>query len=629
MNVDNLSKIKNSFAAYLLKVFLFLILFFTFNRLIFLLYNISQLSEIGLLSILSTFWHALALDIATACYFTALPLLLLTAQSIYPLNFLNIIKKVYFIIILLVISIITGSEIGVYQEWGVKLHYKAVLHLAQPKEVFTSITYSLMVIIIGIIILQFIGGLYFYKRFIYKKLTKVNFNVFFTLAFIILSAGLLILGARGGLKPISISQSSAYFSKHNILNDAAVNSTWNLMHNFIENYDNINYNPYLYLDSTKAADIVGKLYQIPKDTTISFLKTDRPNIVFIILESWTSAIIKGLDGYDDITPNFDTLTKDGILFTNIYSSAALSDQGIPAILSGFPAQPSTSIISQPNKYKQLACIVTKFIERGYHTSFVFGGQLGYGNIRSYIVFNKFEKVIEQKDFDPDVVTGRLGAHDEFILKRHLMELNKAKPPFFSAVFTMSTHMPYDIPMKEKVITWSSDWQNGYLNAAWYADKCLKAYFEEAKKQDWYDNTLFILVSDHSHSSPKGWKHWSRDFYRIPLLFYGEVIKEEFRGMKQAKLGSQVDIVATLLAQLNIAHQEFKWSKNLFNPYTREFAFYSFYDGFGWVIPGNDFVYENRFKKYYAKNIQSKELEEQIIQQGQAYMQLVFQDYLDY
>ena len=199
----------------------------------------------------------------------------------------------------------------------------------------------------------------------------------------------------------------------------------------------------------------------------------------MILEGWSGDLIKSLEGYDDVTPNFEKLIKDGVFFENIYASGSLSDQGMAAVFSAFPAQPSVSIISQPNKYNQLPCINTELKEKNYTTSFMFGGQLSYGNIRAYMYFNGFDKIVEGKDFDSNIPCGKLGVHDEYLYQRQLKELSNEKQPFFAAMFTLSSHSPFDMPMKEK-LTWGGD-ENGYINSVLYADQKLYEFIENDKK----------------------------------------------------------------------------------------------------------------------------------------------------
>ncbi len=297
-----------------------------------------------------------------------------------------------------------------------------------------------------------------------------------------------------------------------------------------------------------------------------------------------------------------------------------------SIFGGFPAHPISSITVQPDKFSKLTTITHKLIAQGYHTSFYFGGQLIYGNIRGFILHNGFERITELENFGNDVKKGKLGVHDEFLLARQLNDLNKEKEPFFSALFTLSSHSPYDQPMEE-VLHWGQN-EKQYINSAYYTDHSLGEYFRNTRKQPWFKNTLFILVADHSHNSYRNWPFTTPMYHKIPLLFLGDVIKDEFKGTTISKLANQPDIASTLLHQLNIGAEEFHWSRNLFNPYSPEFAYFSFEEGVGWIRPAGHFVYDARVKHFNELSLPDAS-KDSIIREGKSYLQAVFEEYMSY
>jgi phosphoglycerol transferase MdoB-like AlkP superfamily enzyme len=149
-----------------------------------------------------------------------------------------------------------------------------------------------------------------------------------------------------------------------------------------------------------------------------------------------------------------------------------------------------------------------------------------------------------------------------------------------------------------------------------------------RSKPWYRNTLFIIVADHSHNSYRNWHPESREYHRIPLLFYGDVIRQEFRGKKWMKTGNQHDIPATLLAQMGIPSSNFKYSKNLFNPYSGDFAYYSTEDGAGWLNKGNYYTFETHPPLRYWWSYFVNPADSMIyIDQARAYLQTVFGEYM--
>jgi len=562
-----------------------------------------------------------------AGYFLVFTFILFFVVSVYPKNIFIRINRIYSIILIILYSIFSLSEIEIYNEYGTKIGFRDVRHMVDLSEVFGSARTSFLIFsIIGLAIISW-AFIFLHKKIGLVKLPANEKHKITSILFLILTPAVLFWAIRGGTKQIPIQQSDSYFSKENILNLAAVNTGWNLVHSILENRKVLHGNPYQYFTLDEAKKHVADIYETEKDTTIEFLTTKRPNIMLFILEGWSADVLKSLGGYDSVAPNMEEYISEGVSFENCYSSGSVSDQGMAAILSAFPAQPSTSIISQPSKYSQLSCITNELGDAGYTTAFMFGGQLSYGNIKAFIYYNKFDKIIEDVDFDSEVPRGKLGVHDEFALTRQLAELNNKKEPFFSAQFTMSSHAPYDIPAEYK-IKFGGDERN-YLNGLHYSDEQIGIFMKNAKREKWYNNTLFIFLPDHSHRSPKHWSMNQPEYRKIPMVFYGNVIKEEFRGYKHKKLCSQVDFAATLLNQLSLPSKRYVWSKNLFNPYSPEFAYYETSDGFGWIRPEQYIVYSHAQNFYYFEKTKSAQEKAKLEKEGKSFLQTMFQQYTDF
>lgn len=614
----------------IIKQFLFWMLIFAISRAVFFVYysKILKFEEINLGEVFASFWYALPLDTATACYILIIPFVLLTIQTFSNGKWLIYANLGYTFLVLIAYILITTAELGIYDEWKTKLHFKALNYISNPSEIYNSTSTTTFFTLILILVIQVVVGYWFYTRFIIVKIKNAQRNVIFSVLFFLIVSFMLFLGIRGGINEIPITQSKSYFSKHNFINLASVNSGYSLLISTMENYKFRDANPYEFYNPEEAKERVHNLHYVQTDTTTHILNIDRPNIVLLLLESWSADLIQSLDGKEGITPQFQKLENEGILFTNFYASGNRSQQAMSAILGGFPSTPITAITHNLDKITQLPSLTKTLEKEGYSTSFYFGGQLMYGGINSFISVNGFDIIKEVSDFDDELPRGKLGIFDEYMLNEQINELNTEKQPFFSVLFTVSTHSPYDQPMVD-VINWAAnDHQNGFLNSAYYTDKCLGEYFENARKQPWYSNTLFILVADHSHNTYKNWPVNSKGYRRIPLLFYGDVIKDEYRGEKINRIGSQTDIAITLLSQLDITAKEFFWSRNLFNPTTNEFAYYEATDGVGWITPDGYFVYQKTIDGYPEIQI-DPQLKDSIIMDGKSYLQEVFRQFLDY
>ena len=604
----------------------FWILFFNFSRLVFVLYHIRLISveEISFGEVMGVFYHSFPLDLATACYFMLIPSLVLIIQSIYSPRWLNLINKIYTIIMISFYALTSAGEMGIYSEWKTKLSYKAIIYMRNPSEIYNSAeSFDFFILLILLLVMTFVG-IFTYLRWVYPNITHLKRNWWFSLGFLLVTPSCLALGMRGGIQEIPINQSESFFSTHNILNVASVNNVFNLYISVFENLQNFDQNPFIFMEEEEARKLVKEIYTVEKDTTLSILTVRQPNVVIIMLESWSADLIEELGGKPGITPEFRKLQEGGILFTEIYSSGSRSEQGMASILGGFPSHPISCITVQPDKYAKLPSLSQSLEEEGYATSFYFGGQLIYGNIKGYIFYNGFDKIMEIYDFPDDIPQGKLGIHDEFTLDFLVNDLDHEKQPFFSTLFTLSTHSPWDQPY-EKPLTWGDN-EREWINAALYTDHCLGEFFEKAKTKPWYDSTLFVIVADHSHNSYYNWHPHSREYHKIPMLFYGNVIRKEYKGTNWKKIGNQHDIAGTLLAQLNIPAEEFHWSKNLFNPYSSEFAYFTNENGGGWIRPDGYFTFDKHLPYFYFYEPSAKR-QDTLVMEGKAYLQEVFREYL--
>ena len=468
-------------------------------------------------------------------------------------------------------------------------------------------------------------GFLAYHCFVYRKPLALKRNYLGSLAFMLLIPGLLFLGIRGGIQEIPITQSQSFYSSHNILNLNAVNSGYSFTFSMMENYRFMKENPFQFYDDAEALAIVAGINEVPQDTTISVLNTKRPNIVILLLESWSADLIHSLGGEEGITPEFEKLVDEGMLFTRFYASGNRSEQAMSSIFAGFPATPITAITHNLDKVVNLPSLPERLNAEAYHTSFYFGGHLMYGGIKSYLSIAGFDEMTEIYDLPDSIPRGKLGVHDEFLFDYQISELDHTQQPFFSVAFSTSTHSPYDQPM-EKVLDWGGS-ENEYINSAYYTDRCLRDFFDKASKKDWYDSTLFIIMADHSHNSYRHWPVTSPQYRHIPMLFYGNVLKEEYRGTQVTRLSSQTDLPVTLLKQLGMGTEEFIWSHDLLNPYSPEFAFYEATNGLGWMRNSGHFVWHKSYG-YLEMDVPEEE-KEQLIKEGKSYLQVLFREFMDY
>ncbi len=612
----------------LIRQLFFWMVVFAVERAVFLAYYSTQLSreEIPFSRILLSFFHGLRLDLSTASYILVIPFFLLLIQGFFKAGWLNLLNRIYTFLILFLYVLVSVSEIGLFGEWKTKLSYKAILYLRHPTEVFGSVPNRDLVLFFILLVVQVAFFYLIYIRFFYRKPETINGSLSGKLAFSLLTPVLLFIGVRGGVGQISITASDSYFSKHNILNLAAVNNLYNVTFSVIDYYQIEEQNYFKFMPDDEALAIVKRIQETKTDTTINILNIKKPNIVLILLESWSADLIETLSGDTGITPRFHNLEKKGLLFTEFYASGNRTQQALGSVFSGLPALPVTTLTDHPEKYDSLPGLVRLLNNDGYYSAFYFGGDLNYGNIKSYLVYNGFDRLVGWEDFKKGWPEGKLGIHDQGLFMRLTQDMGNLPQPFFLAALTLSSHSPYDFP-GPRPINWLEP-ETEFLNSAHYTDKWLGTFFDEVKKQSWYRNTLFILMADHSHLTHRHQQIDQFGYRNIPILFLGDALKEEYRNTRSSHLCGNADVPATLLAQLGISHEDFFWSKDMFNPYSPQFAYFELSDGFGWKRPDHYIVYNVTVPFIVSTDVPKKQ-QNAFLKEGQAYVQVLFGKFLSY
>jgi phosphoglycerol transferase MdoB-like AlkP superfamily enzyme len=599
--------------------FLFWVLFFIVSRAAFLLYHLDNTSQLSLNELAGTFWYGSRLDFSFASYLSAVPFIVAFIGAVWKRLPAAAIIRWFTFVWLGILSVILAADLELYAHWGFRLDSTPLQYINTPTEMAASSGSAPLLLLTFVALV--ITGIFILLYRLYFDLARYRSNRFSwvtaVLSFVFIA--LLVLPMRGGIQQIPINQSTAYFSDKPFTNHASLNMPWNMMHSMLK-YGEQSVNPYLYLPADSAAKKVNELYDAPADSSEQLVKPGKPNILFIILESYTAKMVEGLGGEKGITPNLDKLAKEGVSFTNFYASGDRSQKGMVAILSGYPVQPATSIVKVPKKSEKLPQLSHNFEKQGYKTSFFYGGELEFANLKSYFVNGGYDKLIDKYAFPEESYNSKWGAHDHVLFERVLQDLKSEKEPFFSTVYTLSSHEPFEIPTKPKFPV--TDDVSKYRNSVHYTDWALGNFITAAKNESWWQNTLVVLVADHGHPYPNKDENHAPSKFHIPFILTGGVVTKQ--GVTIDALGSQTDIAATILSQLGLPHTEYVWSRNLLAPTRKPFAFYVFQDGFGYLTPQGEVTFDNTSKKVIT---QDKSVTEEQLATGKAYLQHSFDDFL--
>ncbi len=621
--IKNLKDIHRLF-RFLLGTFLFWIGLFIFQQIIFVIFVANELRNVAFGHTLMGFLYAQRLNFSAASYLMIIPFILsLTGVVIRkPLPCYKI-SRAFTSVMIVIVLMIGFFDIGLYAVWGTKLNSKALSFLAYHQEIMEMI-FNRANLVYFIFFIFISGGIIWLYRKIVKLPEKLCFQGLAPVPFLIIGMGILFVLMRGGFQKYPINKSSCYYSKHSVLNYAALNGFWNLSNLLASS--RITENPYRFFESGKAGEIVSNLFQTEKDTTVHIFSIEKPNIIILLMESISADAIGCLGGEKGIMPRFDSIAKQGLLFENFFATGFRTDQGIVAVMSSFPAQPVTSIIKDFGKFEKLPNLITSVDSLDYHTSFYYGGDISYANTSTYLTAAGID-YMAGVDQVPHTRKTDWGAYDEDLFSFFISDSANRREPFLSVMITLTNHEFFNVNV-EKVFN-RKDKNNGYLNTAYYTDKCIARFLELASHTRWFSNTVFIITSDHAHILPLGRNYNEPARHHIPFLILGQPLKNEFRGQRISKTSSHLDIAPTLLAQLNTPYNRFKYGKNLCNPWTNEFAYYAFDNGFGFITGTSRIIYDHNLAKLImcddsASNNNCLEAEKQ----GKAFIEVVFRNYLD-
>jgi phosphoglycerol transferase MdoB-like AlkP superfamily enzyme len=637
-----------------IKYFLFWVSFFFVARLIFVIYHLKDAQAIGGQNVLKSFTHGILLDASVAGYFSLIPFLLL---AISELGFASFCFKLIRWITLFFVVISAGlivTDLELYKNWGYRLDDSFLKYLSSPTEAAATIS-SYPVATLLACFVGFIGVfIYFFNKILFKNVQnsqktfqkfatfgRLGFNSFqntegvqlpvyqrimrFVISILLFFS--LIIPIRGGFQLAPINQSTVYFSTLPFANHAAVNCVWNFMISTFEKSAD-DHNPFIYSEQKEAETAVKSLFNHGVDSTTFLINPNvKTNVLIIIYESLTAKVIERLGSrYKGVTPNFDSLCREGVLFSNIYATGDRTDKGLIGVLSGHPAMPKVSILESPRKTSQLPVLSGFFNKNGYSTAFYYGGETEFANMKSYLMNGGFSKIVDKTAFNKADLSSKWGAFDHVVFRRVNEDLDKMTPPFFVNLLTLSSHEPFEVP---------TDWQEKnepvldsidakFIRVHKYSDAALGEFIRTAKQKDWWKNTLIIIVADHSsqHLEPKD--DWFERFH-IPMLWLGGALTVRDTTIKT--VGSQADIAATLLAQLRIKRDTaFQFSKNILDKNQIPFAYSACSQGFGFVQEKGGFVYDSDGSFVWQKRgiVDSAD-----IKMGKAYLQTTFQNYIGY
>jgi len=392
-------------------------------------------------------------------------------------------------------------------------------------------------------------------------------------AALLLTAVLLLVFIRGGFQMKPLGVRNAFTDEKMELGMLSLNGIYTTLSTLynkkngglssrISAGDTPSYNDVLPLIAAGDSEKAHEGYPLFRELRYEPEERQRLNVVIFIMESWSAKFMKSLGGRYDTTPFFDRLSQGGLLLTNCFANAQRSVEGLSSILGSVPTWDGM-ILGQDGLLSQtrLEHVGNIFGSYGYDTLFIYGARPGSMGFDSLIRRLGFRTHISRDDFAVNKTTddGVWGIFDEYVFARAHEEFSKKAGPFFAVVYSLTSHTPYRLPSSSFSRFGPSVPHRDFLNAVGYSDYALEKFFEKARSASYFNDTLFVIVGDHTEGSSTGGNLY--DSFRIPCLFYCP--KHLPHGIA-AEIASQIDIVPTIFDILRISHPFTSWGKTVFD-----------------------------------------------------------------
>ena len=532
---------------YLMKVFMLTVVIFIAAKLVFMLVNYEG-HAFGVSDVVAVIAHGLSLDLSTSLYFLILPFLITLVSLWWDERLLHTILRIYYGVIATMLMLAFVADTSLYPFWGFKLDASCLQYLEAPAEVRASVSGFYMAIRL---ILLFLGSYALYR--LYKAIpfwAKNPSRREAATATNILFIPLIVIGIRGGLDESTTNIGQVYFSQNQFLNHSAVNPVFSFLSSFEKTASNIV--DYDFFSQNECDALMKDLYPTTSVHTDTLLTTSRPDIVIVLMES-------AGDIFEKTMPRLRRLKKEGIDFTACYGNTWRTDRGTVCTYSGYPSFPTSSVMKMPQKTNHLPGIAATLREAGYQTYYLYGGDINFTNMRSFLVTTGWERLQWKADYtNEEQNSAKIAAIDTSATHtRHLFGFS-----------TLSSHEPWDVPLKKI--------DQPIPNAFYYLDACIGNFIDRLKQLPQWDNLLIIFLPDHSIDyGPYTEALQVRN--KIPMVWAGGAVKAP---RKITQLCNQTDLAATLLAQLRLPHDQFRWSRDVLSAsYRYPFAVHNYNNGF--------------------------------------------------
>lgn len=572
---------------------------------------------------LVSFWHGLPLDLAVAAY-TFIPVL--PVCNIFDCNKLRLPLLVYYQCIHFCLFLLNAIDAELFIHWGARLNYAAMFYSQHLGDAFASVDFPIVIAFVIVFITQFVVFYFILKRLLSSLLNKMaavprlTWLSFVSICLLMLISGVLM---RGGIGKVPINQSRVVYSSNHYLNTASVNSLWSFCYNFLNKDNRVKYEQFQLVNESIATEFLKQ--NLEQGVTISpplFKENTHPNVILLILESLSAETFQRIGGTYDWTQSMNHIMDSAYFFSKMYASGNRTDKGLVALLNGFPAQPLTSILFEPEKASKLSSVSCILAKNQYSNTFIYGGDISFANMGYYLKNTCFDHIIDEKNISSRTAKGSWGYHDQDVFAELKNQLTQTQSPFFISLLSLSTHEPYDIPVQNH--------KPNKMEAAYrYTDSCVYDFIDWFKQSKYYSNTILVITGDHGRDVGIDYgQFFAKQKFHIPALILGGALHPVYKGKSIDNPVSQTSLLPFLLQNMNYPVYSFIFYHNPLSQ--RPFALYSFDNGFGLIYQDKFIAWDNILNKITTYEPNTKHVDEfnESALFGRIYQQIFMKKYFE-
>jgi phosphoglycerol transferase MdoB-like AlkP superfamily enzyme len=470
-----------------------------------------------------------------------------------------------------------------FAEYDVRPNYKFVEYLEYPKEVFSMLfaEYKLA-LSLAMLMMALVGWLY--ARVSKNDFIKVFEDAYWKRLALFIPLGLLLfIGIRSSFGHRPANNSDAMYSSNRVINEITKNTMYSVAYSVYANkkFSSKVLKQYGKMDIKEALHRTEKRLNIQSEDKISHFRRDvkthfqqdKPkNLVILLQESVGAQFVAAVGGEEGITPEFNRLAKEGLLFSDLYSNGTRSIRGIAGIVAGNFAVPGKGVLKRSKSQSEWFTIARLFKPLGYETSFIYGGESRFDNMKGWFLGNGFDKVHDEAKMENPCYVGTWGVCDDEVVSyadNEFKTLSDAGKPFMSVIFSTSNHSPFDFP-DDKIELVDGVEKKSVKNAIKYADFAVGQMIQKAKNNGYYENTIFLIVADHN-VRVYGDDSVPVNMFHIPGLILGGGVEA---GVYD-KISTQPDIIATTLDLVGVDFAYPVLGHSIYSDKKQELAFMQF------------------------------------------------------